>query len=151
MTQPPLPPPSDPPPPSTPPAPKRARSWIPWLIAGVAVIAMAAMAVVLLRDRLPGAGLSQEVAQRECRTALEREAARRATELDPGGSTDIVVTMKRVDLQETYETEPGFAVNAAAVYTLTSGFLPQVEQSVSLTCAASGTDDAVKTTVANRG
>lgn len=133
------------------PAPRGARPWIPWLIAGLAVLALAAVSAYAFRDRLPGAALSQEVAQRECRTALEREAARRATELDPGGSTDIVVTMKRLDLQETYETDAGYAVNAAAAYTLTSGFLPQVEQSVSLTCAASGTDDAVKTTVTNRG
>jgi hypothetical protein len=41
-------------------------------------------------------------------------------------------------------------VNSTVAYTLTTALVPQVEQSVSLTCEAAGTDDAVTTTVKNR-
>ncbi|MEV0427859.1 hypothetical protein [Micromonospora sp. NPDC050495] len=62
-----------------------------------------------------------------------------------------MVTVTGVELQETWETESGYGVNGTANFTLTSGLLPQVSQSVGLTCEANATDDGtVKTTVKNR-
>lgn len=132
------------------PAPQRTpRAWLPWIIATVAVLALAIGAAVVLIGNLSGDdGLSKEVAQRECRTALEHEAAKRA-DLDVG-AIGIVVTVKSVDLQETYETTAGWKVNGTVAYTLTSGVLGQTEQAVSLTCDATGTDTAVQAAVTNR-
>jgi hypothetical protein len=136
---------------SAPQPPAQRRAWLPWTIAGLALLAVAVGVVVLLAGSISAGGdLSREVAQRECRTALEHEATRRANNLDPGGTTSIVATVKRVDLQETFETDAGWTVNGTVAYTLTSGLVPQVEQSVSLSCTAAGTDAAVTTAVVNR-
>src|SRR5687768_14672984 len=108
-----LPPPRTPPPAiETPGPPKRRRLLM--ILAIVAVLAVVIVATVVVTLALTGAGesgLSQEVAQRECRTALEREAQRRAANLDPSNGSDVLVSIKRVDLQETYETEAGYVVN----------------------------------------
>lgn len=136
--------------PATPAPPAPRRAWLPWTIAGLALAALAVGTVVFLFGAQLRGGLSEEVAQRECRTALEKEASRRATELDPGGESGFVVTVKNVDMAETYKAGDGWKVNGTVAYTITGGVLPQVEQSVSLTCEATGTDDAVTAAVTNR-
>ncbi|MCZ7420704.1 MULTISPECIES: hypothetical protein [unclassified Micromonospora] len=124
------------------------RSKLPAILAvasmAVALIAVAVAALVWVSSR---DSLTLETAQRECRTALEREAKRRAGQAGPDG---ILVSLNDVELQESWETDSGFAVNGAARYTLTSTLLPQVSQSVSLTCEATTVDGQVVTTVKNR-
>ncbi|QKW12496.1 hypothetical protein [Verrucosispora sp. NA02020] len=109
----------------------------------VALIAVAVAAVVVTSKD----SLTLQAAQRECRTALEREANRRAGRAGPDG---ILVSLTEVELQEAWQTDSGFAVNGTARYTLTSALLPQVNQSVGLTCEATSVDGQVLTTVKNR-
>ncbi|MGS2618328.1 hypothetical protein ACVCAH_27940 [Micromonospora sp. LZ34] len=141
--------PSPAPPPPAPPAER--RRWL-WIAAGagivllvVAAVAVVATAAVVWRVR--AAGLSKETAQRECRTAIEREAHRRVSNSD---SDRLIIIVKGVDLQETWETDNGWGVNGTMRYTMMAPLMPTVENSVSLTCEAAEKDGRVSTTVKNR-
>ncbi|MBB5112495.1 hypothetical protein FHU28_002334 [Micromonospora echinospora] len=126
------------------PAPKKSKLPLILAAAGAAVLLIA----IAIGGTLWFVGrndLTKEQAQRECRTAIEREAERRA-----GLGNNILVSMTGVELQETWETEDGWSVNGTANYTLTSALLGQTPTSVGLTCEAVATDDGVRTTVKNR-
>lgn len=148
----PTPPPADPTAaPHSPPPPTTARrSRLPWILAAagaVLLLAVGAVAAVLL---LGGDDLDRETAQRECRTALEREADRRADNLGGTRDTGVLVSVAGVELQETWETDTGWSVNGSVQYNLTTPLIGRTDTAVSLTCEATAADGRVRTTVKNR-
>lgn len=138
------------PPPYSPPPPAP-RSRLPLIVAAVAALVLLAGAVTAAVLLLGGNDLDRETAQRECRTALEREAERRSDNLGGPSDTGVLVSLSGVELAETWETDSGWSVNGKATYTLTTPLLGRNSHSVSLTCEAT-TDDGgeVRTTVKNR-
>ncbi|WP_346535574.1 hypothetical protein [Micromonospora sp. DPT] len=94
-------------------------------------------------------GLTREQAQRECRTAMEREADQRADRVG-GGSDGVLISVTGVELHDTWETDKGWSVNGTANITMTTAIIGQTPTSVGLTCEAVATDDGVRTTVKNR-
>jgi hypothetical protein len=131
-----------------PPAPKSRRGLVIALVAGAIVLLALAGGILFAGGLLGNGGLSQEAAQRACRTAIEQEGKRRAAGGDP--SSGILITIKETTVEDAFETEAGWQVDGTVAYTLTSALIPQVEQAVSLSCKASGADDDVKTSVGNR-
>lgn len=143
------------------PAPPRRRIW-PWLLAAVAAGLLAVAAVVgmllivthggtsprhVVSSAPAAAVLSEQVAQRECRTAFQKEWDDRAASLPERGS--VVVSTHGIDLQETWKTPNGYTVNGVVRFGLMNE-AGSVEDTVNLTCTAEGTDAAVITTVTNR-
>lgn len=131
---------------TTGPPPKK-RKALPWIVGAVLLLFAGGVAAFALLD---GKELTRETAQRECRTALEREAHRRADNLGGVGDGGVLISITGVDMQETWETGTGYAVNGTVKYTLTTSLLPQVAHSVSLTCEATAAENGVTTTVKNR-
>ncbi|SCF49489.1 hypothetical protein GA0070216_1359 [Micromonospora matsumotoense] len=130
------------------PAPKKSRLPIILAAAGVAVVLVA----IAIGGTLWFVGrddLTREQAQRECRTAMEREADQRADRV--GGGTDgVLISVTGVELHDTWETDKGWSVNGTANITMTTALLGQTPTSVGLTCEAEATDNGVRTTVKNR-
>lgn len=115
---------------------------------GLAVLVVAAAALVWIFN---SNDLPQETAQRECRTALEREARQRADGVGTVGDIRVLVSVTGLEIEETWEIENGYAVNGTVKYTLTTPLLGQTPNAVSLTCEATAADDGtVKTTIKNR-
>ena len=125
------------------------KSRLPWILGGAAVLVVAALAAVVLVVGLPGGGISKSTAERECRTAVGREWQTRAAGAGDLATT-IVPSVQNIEMQETYEIEGGYGVNATVHYSLTTGFIAPVQGTIDLTCEATGTDDAPKTLVTNR-
>lgn len=95
--------------------------------------------------------LTQEQAQRECRSAMEQEADQRADRVGDSSTADgVLISVTGVELQEAWETDNGWSVNGTANITLNSRLLGQTPTGVNLTCEAVATDDGVRTTVKNR-
>ncbi len=117
----------------------------------VAVVALILIAVVLAivfsarSDKLTSAG-----AQRACRTAVEQEWERRRDIAEQGDTSNILPSTQGIDLDETWESGDGWKVNATVRYTLTAFVVGPVENTLSLTCTASGSDDDPVTSVTNR-
>lgn len=134
----------------TPPPPPR-RSRLPLIVGAAAAVVLligAAVAAVLV---FGGGDLDRETAQRECRTALEREAEQRADNLGGPSDTGVLVSLSGVELRETWEIDGGWAVNGAATYTLTTPIVGDTPTTVSLTCeATTGDGGEVRTAVKNR-
>ncbi|TWG28103.1 hypothetical protein FHX75_111254 [Micromonospora palomenae] len=129
-------------------APKRSKLPI--------VLAAVAGAMVLIAIAIGGTlwfvgrdDLTQEQAQRECRTAMEREADQRADRVG-GASEGVLISVTGVELHDTWETDKGWSVNGTASITMTTALIGQTPTSVGLTCEAVATDDGVRTTVKNR-
>lgn len=134
------------------PAPAPAgKSRIPLVVGLVAVVLILAGAIGVGAAYFftrGGSGLSEQVAQRECRTAIEREAKARAERV--GSGSEVLVSIKSIALEETYKSGAGYTVNGVVTVTLTATLIPQQEQAISLSCAATGTDKAPATAVSNR-
>ncbi|OKI63396.1 hypothetical protein [Micromonospora sp. CB01531] len=120
------------------------------------ILAAAGVLVVLIAIAIGGTlwfvgrnDLIREQAQRECRTALEREAEQRADRVG-SGSKDVLISVTGVDLQETWETDNGWSVNGTANITMTTPLLGQTPTSVALTSEVTSKDGQVQTTVKNR-
>lgn len=133
------------------PAPKKSR--LPLIIAaavGLILIIAATVAVTLFAQR--GGGLSEPAAERACRTAFDNEWKQRLNGVAGSESASgVVVSLQGIDMQETWEVDGGYNVNGLVHYTLTTGLVAPVNDTIPLTCAATGTDDNVATTIANRG
>jgi hypothetical protein len=140
------------------PPPKKRRLWLYLAIAVGTLLVMAATVAVTLAaqrhsDKAPAAAvLTEPVAQRACRTAIESDWKQR-TDIAQANQTDteIVVSLQGIDVQETWKNGDGYSVNAVVRYTLTTGIIDPVSDTISLTCTATGTDAAPITTVSNRG
>jgi hypothetical protein len=128
-------------PPSTPPTGTHRRLW---LALGAAALVVVAVVVAALVVR---GGFSEQSAQRECRTAMEREARNRASD---GLTRSVVFAVQGVDIEETSATDNGYAVNGVVRYTITAALVPPVEASLSLTCEATDAGGKVSTSVKNR-
>ncbi|MFG1872169.1 hypothetical protein [Micromonospora arborensis] len=132
--------------------PPPARSKLPLIlgIVGAAVVVLS-VAVGSLLWFLSGDDLTREQAQRECRTAMEREADQRADRVGDSSDADgVLISVSGVEIQEAWETDTGWSVNGTANITLNSALLGQTPTAVNLTCEAVATDDGVRTTVKNR-
>jgi hypothetical protein len=141
------------PPPS---APKGRTRLAAILFAGAALLLLAAVAVVLVGRGGPGgmrpvkAGLTEQGAQRACRTAVGREWDTRSDQVTRGEDSGVIATVNSIELLETWKAAGGYSVNATVHYTMTTALIAPVPGSLDLTCTATGTDDAPVTTVANR-
>ena len=124
----------------------------------VAVLAIGALAVAFVArsgssSKAPSApastapALTEAGAQRACRTAFGKEFDARQ---QANTQKDILVSTQGIDLAETYPSGNGFTVNGTIRYTLTTYPLDPVQDTLDLTCTATGTDDAPVTTVDNR-
>lgn len=155
-----------PPPPWMPPPPARRRSRLWWLLlipASAVVLLCGVLAIGLAAGSdSPAAeadgtqageadGMSRDAAQRACRTAVgtEWEGRQKAVTDDPD-KTSVVISTQGVDLLETWQTGDGWSVNATVRFTVTSWPADPIVDTLDLTCAASGQDDAPVTAVANR-
>lgn len=120
------------------------------------ILAAAAGALVLIAVAIGGTlwfvgrnDVTREQAQRECRTAMEREAEQRADRV--GGADDgVLISVTGVELHDTWETDEGWSVSGTANITMTTPLIGQTPTSVGLTCTAVASDDGVRTTVKNR-
>lgn len=119
-----------------------------------AVLLLAAIAVALFAagaiSNPLSPGLSKEGAERACRTAFNREWEQRNARADGGTATTIVASVQRIELLETWETDDGYSVNGTIHFTLTAGIVAPVEDTISLACTATGSDDSPVTSVSNR-
>lgn len=133
-----------------PPPPTKSRA-IPWLIAAVVALVLAVLGLaVALAGGLPfGGGLTAEGAERACRTALGSEWDSRV-KMASGGGTDIVTSLQSIELQETAEEGDGYTVNGTVHYTMTTGLISPIQDTLDLTCTVTGTDDSPSTEVGNR-
>lgn len=121
--------------------------------ASVAVVLLAVAGILLGAGVVPSPfspGLSRDAAERACRTAFEREWQSRLTVVREGGTSGVLASTQRIELQDTWETDAGWSVNGTVHYTLTTGFVAPVADTINLTCTATGADGAPATTVANR-
>jgi hypothetical protein len=117
---------------------------IPVLVLLLAIIVVVSV-VVFRRPEL-----SKEAAQRACRTAFEAGVAG-AHALYHGDAKEMIIpSLQGIDLQETWRTDTGYNVNAIVRYTLSTMFVEPINDSLSLTCQATGRDEQVKTTVTKR-
>jgi len=152
-------------PPTGPPAPEKRKT-----LRGVLVLAALLVAVIGIilavqsgsdpttsRPVAPVAaaaarGLTEQSAQRACRTAFESEWNQRLKTASAGqqDDTEILTTVQGIDMQETWKTDTGYNVNAVVRYTLTTGIIDPVVDTLNLTCEATGTDSDVATYVTNR-
>jgi hypothetical protein len=127
---------------------QRKRTRLILLIAAVALLLLGTAIAIFVAasgsDKLTSAG-----AQRACRTAVEAEWTRRQRVADDG-STTVLASTQGIDLAETWETADGWKVNATVRYTLTTALVSPVQNTLNLTCTASGSDDEPVTSVANR-
>ncbi|MGC4886721.1 hypothetical protein [Micromonospora sp. DT227] len=147
-------PPAVPPPAEAPPlepTPTPTKSKLPIILAAVfGALLLVAIAIggtlYFVGDR---DGLTREQAERECRTALEREAHRRTSNLN-GSDLGVLNSVTGVDLQDVWETDEGWSVNGSVNVTMTTPILGQTPTSFGLTCDAVATDNGVRTTVKNR-
>ncbi|HEX5996951.1 MAG TPA: hypothetical protein VFY84_17550 [Jiangellales bacterium] len=132
-------------------APKRPDRRRPWLVIGAVTLALLLLiaAGFLIASSLRPDELSKETAQRECRTAMEREANRRIEDAKQGGA-EAVGSVTGIDLQETWKIDNGWAVNGTVNFMITAAFVGSLNQAVGLTCQATGSDDKVATSVKNR-
>lgn len=137
-----------------PPTPPRRRAWP--LVAALISLAVVviALGVVLAWPHLKPApkpvapaGVSQATAQRACRTAIGDEWKSR---LDGSDVKDVVAAVQSVEIQETWQTADGWSVNGTVHYTLTTGVIDPVQETLDLTCKAAGTDANPATSVDNR-
>lgn len=134
--------------PDNPPPTRRRRRPVILVAAGVALLAATTAAAVWVASRDT---LDRDTAQRECRTALQREAENRAGTLDGVQAAGVLVTLSGVDLQETWETDRGWSVNGVANYTMTTPLLGRTPYALNLTCeATAGDGGTVNTAVKNR-
>lgn len=130
-----------------PPPPRRSRAVMVGIIVSVVVF-------LLLVGAAIGYGLwlrsapTQEDAQRECRTAVEREFQARTERATP--SKDILVTVSDIDINETAETDNGFDVNYTVHYLATAPLVGSVPNTLSLTCKATIDRGKLTTRVVNR-
>lgn len=135
----------------TPAPPPATRSKLPLIIGALAAFVVLAGAIGIgaawFFTTGGGSGLTEQVAQRECRTALEQEAKTRANR---AGTDTVLVSVNGVELQETFRTGDGWTVNGTVSYSMTTVLVPQVTQELSLSCTATGDDDKVATAVSNR-
>uniref|UniRef100_UPI00064C3C2D hypothetical protein n=1 Tax=Micromonospora sp. RV43 TaxID=1661387 RepID=UPI00064C3C2D len=146
-------PPAEVPPPATeanPPAPASKKSKLPIILAAafgaVLLIAIAIGGTLYFVGRND---LTREQAQRECRTAIEREAEARAKRV--GGMSDkVLVSVTGVDIHDVWETDKGWSVDGTATILLDDPMLTQMPTAVPLRCDAVASDDGVRTTVNNR-
>lgn len=123
--------------------PPRSRRLL-WIAIGAAVLVVVAVVVAALVAR---GGLDERSAQRECRTAMQKEAQNRAS---GAASSSVLFAMQGVDVQETWAIDNGYAVNGVVRYTLTAALVAPVEASLSLTCEATDDGGQVATSVKNR-
>ena len=132
------------------PAVRRQRRWLlPVIIGAVVIVLLAAggtaTAVYLAnRDKL-----TQATAQRACRTAVESEWSDRQT-MTATARRSILVSTQSIDLDETWQTDTGWSVNATVRYSLTTWPIDPVQNTLALTCVASGKETAPVTSVSNR-
>jgi hypothetical protein len=117
-----------------PPATKK-RGPLPWLIGAlVASILLVAglLAVLFMTDAnkpQPKAPVLTEAgAQRACRTAFGQEWKDRAKRVTADG--DAVTSVQGIEMQETVKTTTGFMVNGTVHFTLTTGILAPVEDTL---------------------
>ncbi len=95
--------------------------------------------------------LTTESAQRECRTAVEREIRQRAENVNDDVEVDsVLATVGQITTEPPYPTNGGMIVHGAGQITLTTPLLDPLEQSISLTCMASELNGVVVTSVKNR-
>lgn len=134
-----------------PPAPRR-RTWP--FVAAIVVLAVALAGVLAWPHVKPGhskpsapASLTQTTAQRACRTAFGTEWDSRNQKAD---TNDVVASVQGIDLQETWQVAGGWSVNGVVHYSVTTGFIDPVQDTLDLTCTATGTEANPSTSVTNR-
>jgi hypothetical protein len=132
------------------------RNVLPWIVAAVALlVAAGAVAFVFLRSGgdEPAApsqpALTQSGAQAACRTAFREEWRDRLTAAGDKAE-DVVVSVQDIELLETSQTSSGFVVNGTVHYTMTTGIIDPIQDTVDLRCTVGGTDAAPMTVVSNR-
>ncbi|WP_238010338.1 hypothetical protein KZZ52_53710 [Dactylosporangium sp. AC04546] len=120
------------------------------------LIAVIAAAVVLLLAVIAAAAYgvwlrtspSQDDAQRECRTAVEREFRTRVERAS--SDKQILVTVSGIDMDETVKTSDGYQVNYTVHYAATAALVGSVPNTLSLTCNAKIKNRKLTTEVVNR-
>lgn len=109
------------------------------------VVALGVGGWLLLRPTGP----SLDDAQRECRTAFQREWDARSTKISPG-SYGVVPSMTGIEMLESKKIKNGYEINGSVKYTLTGAF-NSLPGSLDLTCTATpGANDKILTKVTNR-
>jgi type II secretory pathway pseudopilin PulG len=141
--------------------PRRSPKW-PWILVVIGTVLVLAAVMVTTAfiatratpDRTrptPAAVLTEQAAQRECRTAFQKEWDTRNERLraDKDPDDDTFATVQSVEVQETWKTPAGYNVNGTVHYSL-NNLAGTFNNTLDLTCIASGTDTAVRTIVNNR-
>lgn len=144
----------------SPPPPKK-RGPLPWLIGAlvVAVLGMGGLIAWLASDSTlpdepaaspPPPVLTEVGAQRACRTAFGEDWKGRSAYAEEG-SDGVIMSLQRIELLETWKTETGYSVNATIHFTMTASLVAEVQDTIDLTCTATGTDASPVTDVSKRG
>lgn len=123
---------------------KRRRNWI---IAAAAIIVTAIAVAVTAIALIGQAGPTIEDAQRECRTAFDREINARILSANQRSA---VATITDINLQESRKISGGYEVNGTVHYNVTAPFVGSMPGSVELTCTAREHGGQLSTTVRNR-
>lgn len=127
------------------------RTVITVAVVAAALLVSTAVAVgVFLAVKTIGGGLSKAAAERACRTAFSREFQARNSRAQAGASTTVVASVTEIALVETWQTDEGWSINGTVHYTLTTGFVAPVQDTLEFTCTATGDDDHPVTSVVNR-
>jgi hypothetical protein len=131
--------------------PRRPRSHSGLLLAAGALMLVGLFAISVVAY-VTGRGPTVEDAQRECRTAFNKEFADREqlARTTSYPSSSVVTSLTDIELQEARRTDTGFEVNGVVRYDLVTVLLPAFHSSLNLTCVASEKDGELVTSVHNR-
>lgn len=143
------------------PAPSKKRGPLPWLIGALVVAVFAVGGLIVWAAFGQGDGgsqgpsappppaLTQAGAERACRTAFGEDWKGRSAYAEKE-SDGVIMSLQRIELLETWKTEAGYSVNATIHFTMTASLVAEVEDTIDLTCTATGTDELPVTDVAKR-
>lgn len=130
--------------------PGRSRRSIVLIVVGLVLFIVAGGAAVGYGLWTRGAP-TQADAERECRTAVQKEFDRRVTEIEKSStSKGVLVTVAGIDMQESRRVDSGFQVNFTVRYQATAPLVGTVPNTLALTCNAVVKDRKLTTVVVNR-
>ena len=125
------------------PAPSRSWRWIGLAAAVVVIGGVVAAALVVRANR---SALTEDNAQRECRSALEREAESRGDMMSDAAA----FTIDGVELEQTRGTAVGYSIDGTVNYTFTLAGSEKFPSSLRFTCEVLRTEGRLTTSVTNR-
>ncbi|SNS94089.1 hypothetical protein SAMN05421812_102442 [Asanoa hainanensis] len=121
----------------------RSLRWIGLVTAVVVIGGVVAAALVWQANR---GALTEGNAQRECRSALERDAESRGEMMSDAAS----FTVDGIELEQTRKTAVGYSIDATVNYTLALAGPEKFPSSLRFTCEVLRTEDGLTASLTDR-